>query len=1273
MSPRLCLFAIVGATLTAPVGAAPLADPATPLFTLGTPVADPAPPAVLPPDWTGAAPLTGFRTLQSGQLQAAQPTALVLRTPTRLLVQVRVPLPGGRKPLAERRAHDGEVWSDDSVELFCDPRHSQADYYQFVGNAAGATSESHGRDGAWNAAWDYQAREVVGGWEATFAIPFAALGVAAPADGALWGLNVCVNLRGVGNLTWAPLRHGYHEPALFGHLRFSSQVTCGLAAADGLVTGSGAVKVVARGPNLTARWQQERDGRAEPEVKLAIGPSGEATAPVAVPREGRFVANGRYRFTVSVTTADGTPTLRYTAERDVKPPLALRLRAFVTDGILRAEAPVEPAGLDRAKLSVGFELRARDGQIIRREVPVGTESVVGTEFKKAELPAGAVTVKAHLMEGTQIVLSQEKTVDRPLDPPWLGDRTGVTDRVPAPWTPVAIERLADGGTAFGCWGRRYQLGRTPFAERVTALGAEVLAAPIQLRATRGGQVVDWTGGTPTVTGQAAQASWSGKLHSDAATMTATSRVEFDGLIRTDLLLTPGAAAPDGLELEIPIKAEHARYLYNFPGSWGNMRNSRALPADGWRAPFTPFVWLGDDDRGFAWFCESDQHWSPADAKQAVVIERTGDRVTLRLHLWQGKPLDQPVRYTFGFQATPVKQPEKDVWDYRFHHGGHYGLATAPAWSGGGRIDYPAAGRLRADRGTFECWAQLLFDSDPSLPEAEKRKQSNRSLLTIGLPDNSNAGIYWNELHQGPVVWVRERGEVTFYAGASIAAKRGEWHHLAFTWGDAIRCYVDGKLVFTKAHQGLTGLPLDQGTITLGNQNAPFVLDEVRLLDEARAPVAPFGPYTADEHTLLLEHFDQPLRKGLTPAEKGGPGKAAGVVVAPGKFGSGLALGEPTAKPRTQLDLLAEAGVRTMCFHEHWTPWQSHPYPDKKDEAALKSVIDAAHGKRMQFLLYMSRQLADIAPEYELYSEDVLTLPRGFSYTREPKQQDWGVCWRSHWREFCLKHLAETMDRFGNDGWYLDGPEWPCPCNNRHHGCGYQRPDGSIGTTYDIFATREFMRRLYVLTRQRQPTGQLNIHNSTVMVIPTLGWGTSAWNGEQVSGIERGPKFLDVVPLDSFRTELTGRQWGVPSEFLCYEKPWTTHEALSFCLLHDVLVRPNGYGAQLQEMSALWRLSDTFGRKQARFLPYWNNADVVQPEHAAVKVSIHSRGAQGALVIVSNLSDEPRTAAVRLNLAKLGLAKTVQATDALRGGAVALKDGRCEVPLDGFDYAIVWVK
>lgn len=1213
-----------------------------------------------------AVPLTGFRPLGRRELATAQPTALVTAIAGELQVTVTVPLPSGRQPRAEARGHDGEVWRDDSVELFLDPRHSHDEYFQFVGNAAGSRSDACRRDSGWDVPWEFSAETVAGGWQAAFRVPFSSLGTT-PAAGTVWGLNLCVNLSDAGNLSWSPLQASFHEPVRFGHLRFSNTCNAGVAGVAGLLRGGGAITVTARGV-AGVTIESSRDGMAEPARTMEPEADGTCAIPIELPREGRFIAPGRYAWNVTARDAAGGPALRFAAERQVRPPLTLRVRAFVTEGILRAEAEVEPAGLDLARTKVRFELGGT-----RREVPWQAGGLLTADYGKAEVPDGTVTVQAELLEADQVVYAQQKSVDRPLDPPWLGDLTGVSDAVPAPWTPLTVRRRGDGAPVVGCWGRDYEFGAGPLPEVVVTRGAAVLAGPVRLVATRGGQPVEFDRIPAQPDEQApAAVSLDGRSVSSALTVAGRTRVEFDGMIRCDLDLEPTGAPPEGLLLEIPVKPEHALYLYDFPGRWGTMQNSRALPAEGWASPFKPFVWLGDEDRGFAWFCESDEHWLPADPQRAVTVAREGDRVVLRLHLWEGKPLDRPVRYTFGFQATPVKQPERDPWDYRIHHGGNYDLHTARAESGGGTIVYPAAGAIRGDRGTFECWLRFDFDSDPTLPEEERRKQGNRMIFTLGLPNSTNMGIYWNELHQGPVVWVREQGEVTFYAGASFAAKRGEWHHLAFTWGDAIHAYIDGAEVFARPRTGLTALPVEPGTITLGGQNCPFALDEVRILDEPRAPVAPFGPYQPDGHTLLLDPFDPPPAAQQTAPSVGPAGRTTGVAPVEGRFGQALLCGRGD-EPMTRLERLAAAGVRTICFHEHWTPWQSHPYTSSENEPKLSALVEAIHAKDMQLLLYMSRQIADIAPEYELYGEDVLSMPKQFGYRRQPEQQDWGVCWRSHWKEFCLAHLAQTMDRFGNDGWYLDGPEWPCPCVNRHHGCGYVRPDGTIAPTYDIFATRDFMRRLYVLTRERRPNGQLNIHNSTVMVIPTLAWGTSTWNGEQISGIERGPQFLSVLPLDAFRCELTGRQWGVPSEFLCYERPWNTHEALAITLIHDVLVRPNGYGWQLDELSALWRLADEFGRSEATFLPYWANSDLVETSDPAVKVSGYRHDRHGLLLVVANLSEEARNAGVRLDLKALGIAAGSTAVNALTREPVPFAEGRFEVPLKPFDYAVVWLR
>lgn len=71
-----------------------------------------------------------------------------------------------------------------------------------------------------------------------------------------------------------------------------------------------------------------------------------------------------------------------------------------------------------------------------------------------------------------------------------------------------------------------------------------------------------------------------------------------------------------------------------------------------------------------WFSESDRNFFPSDQNRVLEIERTGDRVVLRVHLIDAPhSIDRALDYTFGFQATP------DAWDYRTVHMGRYGLAA----------------------------------------------------------------------------------------------------------------------------------------------------------------------------------------------------------------------------------------------------------------------------------------------------------------------------------------------------------------------------------------------------------------------------------------------------------------------------------------------------------------------------------------------------------------------------------------------------------------------
>ena len=55
----------------------------------------------------------------------------------------------------------------------------------------------------------------------------------------------------------------------------------------------------------------------------------------------------------------------------------------------------------------------------------------------------------------------------------------------------------------------------------------------------------------------------------------------------------------------------------------------------------------------------------------------------------------------------------------------------------------------------------------------------------------------------------EGGNIDMMDDRRTEWQKDEWHHLAITWGDAVRIYMDGKLVAEKPRQGLVAGTTDR--------------------------------------------------------------------------------------------------------------------------------------------------------------------------------------------------------------------------------------------------------------------------------------------------------------------------------------------------------------------------------------------------------------------------------------------------------------------------------
>ena len=452
-------------------------------------------------------------------------------------------------------------------------------------------------------------------------------------------------------------------------------------------------------------------------------------------------------------------------------------------------------------------------------------------------------------------------------------------------------------------------------------------------------------------------------------------------------------------------------------------------------------------------------------------------------------------------------------------------------------------------------------------------------------------------------------------------------------------------------------------IEVARQGQEAVL-RLRLLDStpARLPVTfTFGFQATPVKPIPTEFHDWRICHGATYGIEKQPVKQGGT--------------------ETVLDRAAKLGVKTLVFHEHWTPIQN--YWETNREAELKQLVSACHEHGIRLLLYFGYELSTLAPEWGTHADDVLVKdPQGEltgGYQRRPEQRDYIVCYNSRWQDRLVDGIARALERYGFDGVYLDGTIEPWGCANERHGCGYRDSDGSLHVTYPIFAVRRLMKRLYALVHRRG--GLVNAHQSTCCVTPSLSFCDSYWDGEQFQGGELAGDPLQKLPLATFRAEFMGKNFGVPSEFLVYERPpdWTFDHALAFTLLHDVRVRPMGFEDPLERMAKIWDVMRGFGVGEAEWHPYWRNQRFVAVEPETVKVSFYLRRyiiprRNQALLVVSNLSPRQKAQAqVKVDLAALGLPDAPStAHDPIAGEGLVLEGDRLQVPVKPLRARLVWL-
>lgn len=319
------------------------------------------------------------------------------------------------------------------------------------------------------------------------------------------------------------------------------------------------------------------------------------------------------------------------------------------------------------------------------------------------------------------------------------------------------------------------------------------------------------------------------------------------------------------------------------------------------------------------------------------------------------------------------------------------------------------------------------------------------------------------------------------------------------------------------------------------------------------------------------------------------------------------------------------------------------YPQARDPKALKAKIAGMHKRRVTVVPYSCPFLFPLdCPESKLYGVEWVRLGEGDSGSADVVRM--GGCAQyvppssPHYMEFTLWAHERFVREIGWDGLYFDHSTVKA-LDFEPAGCGYVR-DGVRMPTYPMRATREMLKRMYVMLKTLSPDNWLMIHTSGRATLPLHGFADIRALGEDLGmRLSKKPNYHDILTEAEWRAIQCGHAYGFSNVMLpklpsrTWEDPVPTEQLMGLILLYNTDLW-GGY-SHGPSRGAMRRACDRFGIIAARFTPFWQKPPLVKATAQSVRVSVYQQPGRAMLVLV-NKSTDAVTTRVTFDAARLGL-------------------------------------
>jgi len=385
----------------------------------------------------------------------------------------------------------------------------------------------------------------------------------------------------------------------------------------------------------------------------------------------------------------------------------------------------------------------------------------------------------------------------------------------------------------------------------------------------------------------------------------------------------------------------------------------------------------------------------------------------------------------------------------------------------------------------------------------------------------------------------------------------------------------------------------------------------------------------------------------------------------------------------------------IAWGEYVTLYFGHKRPGKFSMRHINYFRDQQENHGQEVFYYNAPKGASpVSPEWNYFGKLWHCAPPNLGeYMRDAQTPNraarnmylstWGCLNCRDFFEFKLDSIASFTNNpdFKVRNLYFDLC-WPRFCANGEHGClwtdefGYQHRDS------DLKALREFMKRLYINLKQKDPNGLFRGHTISTR-LPSDAFYDSIVLGELYDRyIVNQVSYFDVLKPDLVRVAYASRNAECPIAFIPQfaralmlfapdkyakmnprepELDRAICHYLGYMLVHDLGSSPTPQDWRMPEFYAVRdRIAGRDG--DYSFYPYWKSDSPVQPNFAHPRRMVSAFGVPGKVSIVMlNDTDEATTFTLTVDYAKLGIAGTREGVEIFSGEKVQLVNGRLVMP------------